>query len=290
MLKLKARRRIATKAAAAGVVSAGMLLGVFPLLGAAADTKTITYNCTSTTPSTGTAQTPDLTVTLTGSATAGSPVQKISMVWTNLNTGTGTKLMTAPVGINITDRVLFDGDIVLTGPEAGDTATITAAATLTPAASIAAGAAIQFPTVSATATPDATGSVTIKSGSFTLSIGPAGGTATHVYDCSMATTATAASAVVVVASGSSSTTPTPTPTPTPSATTPTPRQTRTFTQTVTASQPGQVTNTPDGGIATGGGGEMGPDGRVLVLTGTALILAAITGGLMLRSRRSSVRN
>ncbi|MEO3856736.1 hypothetical protein ABGB08_17650 [Acrocarpospora sp. B8E8] len=287
MLKLRARRRIATKAAAAGVVSAGMLLGVFPLFGAAADTKTISYNCTITS---GTTQTPDLSVTLTGSATAGTPVQKISMVWTNLNTGTGTKLMTAPVAIATTDTVLFDGEIVVTGPGTAEAATISAVATLTPTAPVAVGAAIPFPTVSATATPAATGSVTVKTGAFTLRIGPAGAPGTHVYDCNMATTATAASAVVVVASGSSSTTPTPTPTPTPSATTPTPRQTRTFTATVTASQPGQVTNTPDGGIATGGGGEMGPDGRVLVLTGTALILAAITGGLMLRSRRSSVRD
>jgi hypothetical protein len=34
---------------------------------------------------------------------------------------------------------------------------------------------------------------------------------------------------------------------------------------------------------------MGPDGRVLVLVGTALVLAAATGGLMLRTRRAAVR-
>ncbi|GIH25479.1 hypothetical protein Aph01nite_37890 [Acrocarpospora phusangensis] len=288
MLKLKARRRIATKAAAAGVVSAGILFGVLPLFGATADTKTITYNCTT---SGGDPQNPDLITTLTATATAGTTatsIQRIAMVWTNLNTVTG-KMMTAPVTINTTDTVIFEGEIVMTGPQTGVTATVTALATLTPAAQVAQGAAIPLPTVSVTATPAATGTVSVKTTGFLLTIGAS--TSAREYDCAMASTATAAAATVVVASGaaSPSPTPTPTPSPTPSATTPTPRQTRTFTATVTASQPGQVTNTPGGGVSTGGGGELGPDGRLLVLGGTALILAAITGGLMLRSRRGAVR-
>ncbi|GIH66136.1 hypothetical protein Msi02_69530 [Microbispora siamensis] len=51
----------------------------------------------------------------------------------------------------------------------------------------------------------------------------------------------------------------------------------------------QVENTPGGGAATGGGGDAGPDARLFVLTGTALMLAAGAGGLVLRARRRPVR-
>ncbi|MGN9782462.1 hypothetical protein ACTMTF_13610 [Nonomuraea sp. ZG12] len=40
--------------------------------------------------------------------------------------------------------------------------------------------------------------------------------------------------------------------------------------------------TPEEGVATGAGGEAGPDGRMLVLAGSALVLAAGAGGLTLR--------
>ncbi|MBB2909165.1 hypothetical protein FHS43_000411 [Streptosporangium becharense] len=53
-----------------------------------------------------------------------------------------------------------------------------------------------------------------------------------------------------------------------------------------AEEGGRVIETPSGGAATGGGGQAGPDGRVLVLTGFLLILAAGTG-LLLRRRSPS---
>ncbi|MEV4242586.1 hypothetical protein AB0J63_04160 [Streptosporangium canum] len=46
---------------------------------------------------------------------------------------------------------------------------------------------------------------------------------------------------------------------------------------------GKVIKTPSGGAATGGGGESGPDGRVLISTGFLLTLAAVIG-LLLRRR------
>ncbi|GIH50421.1 hypothetical protein Mro03_56000 [Microbispora rosea subsp. rosea] len=57
----------------------------------------------------------------------------------------------------------------------------------------------------------------------------------------------------------------------------------------TKTKAAQVENTPGGGAATGGGGEAGPDARLFVLTGTALMLAAGAGGLVLRARRRPVR-
>ncbi|WP_433222525.1 hypothetical protein [Microtetraspora malaysiensis] len=63
--------------------------------------------------------------------------------------------------------------------------------------------------------------------------------------------------------------------------------THTVLKTVTAkpSKDTQVKKTPGGGAATGGGADAGPDGRMFVLTGTALVLAAAAGGLVLRARR-----
>ncbi|MGC5010795.1 hypothetical protein ACLQ2R_08530 [Streptosporangium sp. DT93] len=47
---------------------------------------------------------------------------------------------------------------------------------------------------------------------------------------------------------------------------------------------GEVDETPAGSAATGGGGEAGPDGRPLVVTGSLLVFTAV-GGLLMRRRR-----
>jgi hypothetical protein len=80
-----------------------------------------------------------------------------------------------------------------------------------------------------------------------------------------------------------------TPSPQPTGSVPvtsSPQPTHTVTATVTrasADGNGKTVKTPSGGAATGGGGESGPDGRVLILTGFLLTLAAATG-LLLRRR------
>ncbi|MEV7969405.1 hypothetical protein AB0O34_25980 [Sphaerisporangium sp. NPDC088356] len=84
-------------------------------------------------------------------------------------------------------------------------------------------------------------------------------------------------------------------TPTPTATSPRPTHTVTATETASATatetEPEaeavgntRVTKTPAGAAETGGGGDVGPDGRILVLTGSLLLLTATTG-LLLRRRR-----
>jgi hypothetical protein len=96
--------------------------------------------------------------------------------------------------------------------------------------------------------------------------------------------------LTVAAAGTTS----PTPTPAPSTTSPKPTHTVTVTETpesandtVTTAAKGnsKVTRTPVGAAGTGGGGGTGPDGRKFVLTGSLLILAAVTG-LFLRRRRA----
>ncbi|MER5320085.1 hypothetical protein [Streptosporangium roseum] len=65
-----------------------------------------------------------------------------------------------------------------------------------------------------------------------------------------------------------------------------PQPTHTGTATVaraSTNENGKVIKTPSGGAATGGGGDSGPDGRVLILTGFLLTLAAVSG-LLLRRR------
>ncbi|WP_214108567.1 hypothetical protein [Acrocarpospora catenulata] len=281
VLKFKARRRVAIRTAV-GVISAGLVFGAIPLLGSAsADTTTVSYDCTASVGG-GTEQSPTLNATLTGTAVTGTGIQKIALTWVHAQ---GTPQLTAPVEITTSDRIIYEGVLVMTGT--AQTATVTATVTA-PAVAVTSGSAMPLATIMATASPTATGIFTVKTNNFTLRIGPATGQPTHVYTCVIDTTATAAAATVTVTSASASTTPTPTPTPTPTASTP--RPTRTVTATVTADDGSQVTNTPGGGVATGGGGELGPDARVLIMTGTALILAAIFGGLVLRSRRGAVRD
>lgn len=48
--------------------------------------------------------------------------------------------------------------------------------------------------------------------------------------------------------------------------------------------PTRSSKTPKDGVATGAGGMAGPDGRMFLVAGTALIVAAGTGGLLMRRR------
>jgi Predicted solute binding protein len=96
---------------------------------------------------------------------------------------------------------------------------------------------------------------------------------------------------------SPSATPSTTPSVTPSATATSPRPTATVTRTVTAGPDpddtgdtdvtgasGRVARTPVGSAATGGGGEAGPDARLITLAGLLLTFAG-AGGLVWRQRR-----
>ncbi|WP_204059482.1 hypothetical protein [Microbispora corallina] len=102
--------------------------------------------------------------------------------------------------------------------------------------------------------------------------------------------------LIVTAAGSSSSPPV-TPIPSPGSSSGSPRPTRTVTATVTASTADDggtgtrssgrgrdaVVTTPAGAAETGGGGDAGPDGRALVVTGLLITLASVAG-LLLRRR------
>ncbi|WP_182902886.1 hypothetical protein [Microbispora sp. H10830] len=308
MLKSKARGRVAGRAAAAGVVSAGLLLGL-GALGARADTKTVTYSCT---PGTGgTAVTHDFTVTLTASTSAVTGTQYTATL--NIQPVT-TSAFPAPVQIASGAAIELQPTVSASALPAGMTAGVSTPSPTGTAltASVAAqGSMPPLPMATLTVTPS-TGatSVVLTAKDFKISmVAPAGTggttttTPTALYNCVVATTGSTLPAVATIpvtsASASPSASASASASPSASASvSPTPRNTRTVYETVFASptpaktkktRSVQVENTPGGGAATGGGGDAGPDARLFVLTGVALMLAAGGGGLVLRTRRRPVR-
>ncbi|WP_433499573.1 hypothetical protein ACQP1K_04325 [Sphaerimonospora sp. CA-214678] len=299
------RGPVVRKAAVAGAVGAGVVFFGLPALGTLAPTpRTVSYVCT---PTAGDVVSPELLVTLVGGPASVTASQPVTLTWLSSQSNDTSKQIKAAAQIPVTEKIVMTGELVITGPSPNATATVTATATGAPlTAEIPVGSPIPFPTVTATVTPDVAGTMVAKAGKFTLRVGPeAGGGVT--YTCMVGTTGdhTVPAEVSVIVSPSASSSPSPSPSPSPSASssptpspTPTPRQTRTVyvTETATPSQTatdkskGQVTHTPGGGVSTGGGGEVGPDARVLILTGAGLMLAAATGGLVLRARRRTVRH
>lgn len=152
---------------------------------------------------------------------------------------------------------------------------------------ITAGAIIPLPasSVAMKSTASTTGTVTVKPGDINFGANAASGT-NPMIKCTVQNASELKSYTFSVASGNgSSSTPTPTPTPTPTTTTPRPTKTHTVIVTKTpVGGNGKVTKTPKAGADTGGGGDMGPDGRMFILTGSLLILAAGAGGLVMRRR------
>ncbi|WP_157099700.1 hypothetical protein [Microbispora sp. ATCC PTA-5024] len=162
-----------------------------------------------------------------------------------------------------------------------------------------------------TLTPTAVGTVGVVAGDFGLELAPQGGTTTHdLYTCTAPESGSRASvALTIVSSAGTSPSATPsddgtddgggdspaptetvTETTTASATT-TVTSTVSSTATVTHRTTAQISRTPLGGAQTGGGGEIGPDGRIFVLAGAVLMAASASGGLMLRrsGSRTSAR-
>ncbi|GAA5073802.1 hypothetical protein GCM10023259_074990 [Thermocatellispora tengchongensis] len=142
--------------------------------------------------------------------------------------------------------------------------------------------------------PTAAGTVALRGEGFVLRAGS--GSTTTYYTCQPATAGQGPSLNLAVGTSTGTGSPSPsntsTGTGTPTPTNSTPRPTTTRTATVTATPPGgngQVTRTPDGGAATGGGGEMGPDARMFLLVGSLMVLGAGVGGLFLRRRTAANR-
>ncbi|GAA3121269.1 hypothetical protein GCM10010466_10250 [Planomonospora alba] len=293
MLKSKTRRRVAVRTAAVGLVGAGVLFGGLPAIASMmAAPVPVTYNCTSS--AAGAAASPyRLQMDLTGPL-APTPGATVVATW-KIGQPAAAPSLLAPSALAAGDRLVVDAEALVTGsPLPTPSASVYATASSTPGA-VAANAPLPTTTVLITMVPTATGVIGVQPGSFFLEVAPAaGGTNAELYDCVPGAPAEAAAAqllITVKPSGSSSGTGTGTPTPT--ATTPKP--TITVYETVTASstpttktsrttKTRQIEETPEGAASTGGGGEAGPDARLIMLSGALLVAAAGAGGLALRRR------
>ncbi len=302
MLKSKARRRIATRAAVAGVIGTGVALVGIPAIGAFATPVTVTYNCK---PSTGSGEGTSyaFSVDLTASNVTPTPSQTVTATLKVAQPLTGSSLP-APSTVPSTDYVWVEGEVIVTpgpGSSALLSSTPTATSSVLAGATASANSPLPLPLQGGIVTivPTATGVVGLQAGSFIIKVGPtgtAGTLPTAIYTCALPTTGAPVPAKLTITvktaapnssptdtdSGSPSPTPTsPTPTPTRSS----PKPTHTVYETVTNKPSQQVTKKPGGGASTGGGGDAGPDGRAFVLVGTVLVAGAGVGGLMMRRRR-----
>ncbi|MGW0194694.1 hypothetical protein [Nonomuraea sp. NPDC003201] len=195
-----------------------------------------------------------------------------SITWTG-TIQTGSDTLKAPTGFPTTSPKMF---VTVKASGAGTPATATGEATL---GTVTIGQAITLPTsVTVKVKPTTTGTVTLTAGD--LAFGTSA--SSPVIKCLAPTTGLKTYTFTV---GSSTGTPTTSSTPT--NTTSTPKPTKTSTATVTVTPSTKKSKTPKAGADTGGGGEAGPDGRMFILTGTALVGAAAVGGLVMRRRNAT---
>ncbi|MER5619600.1 hypothetical protein ABT061_01005 [Streptosporangium sp. NPDC002544] len=302
MLKSKTRRRVAVKTAAIAAAGAGVLFGAVPAVASMyADPNPVSYACTLAGVSSPSA-TYIFQMDLSG-PTAAATNSPLVATWKIAQPATGltvTPTAPAPAGA----RVVIDAEVQI---EASPSPVLALPSELrslaATAAPPAAGQPITAPPLLVTVTPSATGVVAFQPGPFTLYLDPGTGAnnEAELLDCGTPLNPAEASAAalrVTVGTGSPSTSPSPSPTtststsPSPSATaspSATPKPTVTVTQTKTSepekpASDGQIDETPNGGAATGGGGDAGPDARMIMLSGVLMVAFAGIGGMVLRRR------
>lgn len=306
MLKSTARHRVALKIAALSALGVGFIAAGGLIVPAQADQRVVRYNCTPIVG--GVPQTPqqhDLTVNLAAAPATVSVGTGFTATFQVVSAGQAP--LQAPGEIPITSTIVIEPLLEVEGnPSPSSLVTVTPSAVHSVTTPIASGAALPPPpAATATITPS-TGatSIVITGGSFTIKVITAGAQplSQDLFRCVPPVDATLPVATVAVGTGTAPSTPgTPPVTTTPTvptapitSTMPTTRVTTTFTKTVTAPpvevDDGQVSRTPEGGAATGGGGEMGPDGRVFVLVGSLLVLGAAAAGLFLRRRTATPKS
>ncbi|MCA2187247.1 hypothetical protein [Nonomuraea cavernae] len=260
----------------------------------------------------------------TGGATPASLAIEVKQGGGGGGTGTDILAYTCSLGVTDTDPATVDIKVVLTVPtsaKANEDASITWTSTIqttgdplkAPAAGLPTGSKLfatlkasgagapatatgevampattagqditTLPAVTVKLRPTTTGSVTITPGDLAF-----GTSATAAALTCKAPTTGLKTYTLTVGNGSPSPSPSPSQTPSPSESN-SPKPTKTTTVTVTETPadetPTRSSKTPKAGADTGAGGETGPDGRLFVLTGSMLIVAAGAGGLMMRRR------
>ncbi len=292
MLTSKARRRrLAIKTSALAVAGVGIFWAV-PAVVASAQPIDVPYTCNGTTyPFQMELKTPAAQIT---------PNATVTLTWDiQQPTATPSRLL-ATAQITPSSTIVAEGTVSPSGTPMASTA-VSVGVTSTPAATISQGSPMPLPTFPVVVKPTVTGTVGVKGGGFSIKVN-----SSAWYTCTPVSGGPSLNLVVSTPTGTPSgtpsgtptnsstptTTPTTTPTNTPTTTPTSPRPTTTRTRIVTETPRVTTTTTkssrtPKAGADTGGGGTMGPDGRMFVLTGSALILAAGIGGLLMRRRTVS---
>ncbi|MEU4833678.1 hypothetical protein [Streptosporangium sp. NPDC023615] len=308
MLKSRTRRRIAVKTAVVATVGAG-IFGAFPALASIyAVPKPVTYTCDPMGTAGGAAISVVFQMDLTGptEAVTGSP---LAATW-KIGPPAGATFV-APVPVPATDRLVIEADLQINSVPTAVPAVpsaVTAVTATAPAAVITVGQVVTPPPLAVTVTPSATGVVAFQPAGFDLILRPATGAGTtpdpELFSCEVTDLAQATAAALKVtvkttlgttASPSASTSPSPSASvsPSPSASvSPSPsaspsrsaRVTPTVTVKVTRTAEEQIEETPEGAASTGGGGDAGPDARMIMFTGALMVALAGAGGLVLRRR------
>ncbi|MEV4380374.1 hypothetical protein [Streptosporangium sp. NPDC049644] len=304
MLKSKTRRRVAVKTAAIAAVGAGVLFGAVPAVASMyADPNPVSYACTL-----GGVTSPSATYTfqmdLSGPTAAATNAPLVA-TW-KIAQPTTVPTLTPTASVPAGARVVIDAEVQIDASPSPVLALPSELRSLAAtAAPPSAGQPVTAPPLLVTVTPSATGVVAFQPGPFTLYLDPGTGTGNEaeLLDCGVPLNSAEAAAAalrvtVVTGSPSTSTSTSPSPStststsPSPSATTSptaTPKPTVTVTRTKTSepekpSSDGQIDETPNGGAATGGGGDAGPDARMIMLSGVLMVAFAGIGGMVLRRR------
>lgn len=236
---------------------------------ARAVTDVVDYECTGT--GGGAPQNVQIKVTLT---MPGNPVAGQQMVigWQGAYQGAA---LTAP------DAGLPENSKLYVYASISEFPGLTSATGVSPLSAIGPGQPIPLPAdiVEMRTTANTAGTGVVKPAAVNIGTSPQD----RLIDCEVRNSHELAAYQLVV-SGNGTPTPTATDTATPTATA---TSTPTLSPTAPAAMPwagrNGVDRTPAGGVETGGGGEAGPDGRMVVLAGLVLFLAG-AGGLLLRRR------
>ncbi|GAA2865410.1 hypothetical protein GCM10010517_24750 [Streptosporangium fragile] len=305
MLKSKTRRRVAVKTAVISAAGAGILFGAIPAIASIAAPKQVTYSCSVVGAAASSTYAFQMDLTGPTAAVTNSP---LTATW-KVNPPAASPLV-APTGIPSNLNLILDADMQISNVTGTPLATPSELRSVAATGGVpTAGQTLTPPPLIVTVTPTATGVVAFQPDSFTLLLGSATGTEeTDLLNCTLSNTAEASAAALRVtvatavpsgsvspsstgtSTGTSTPTSTSTGTSTPTSTaTSTPKPTITVTRTKTSkpSSTRQIEKTPDGAAATGGGGEAGPDARVIMLSGALMVASAGIGGLVLRRRTAS---
>ncbi|MEV0351659.1 hypothetical protein AB0H88_38315 [Nonomuraea sp. NPDC050680] len=230
----------------------------------------VTYSCKTGTEAT--PQTVKVKVTLTMPTSAPKTGEQFSIGWAGTYE-TGYELEAPSTGLPAGSKLYAYASI------SGITE-LTSATGVADLTTVTDGDPITLPTsVDMKTTSKNSGSATVKPAAINIGTSPTA----SVIECEVQDATSLKTYPLTIGAGSgSSPTPTPTKSKSPTPKSPTPKSSS---KTSFKTEPSA---TPKAGADTGAGGDAGPDGRLFVLTGSALIAAAGAGGLLMR-RRSTTR-